>query len=767
MTHDKQRLQITIQGIVQGVGFRPFIYHLASKLGLVGWVNNSAQGVFIEAEGSYNQLEIFLLSIEKEKPSHSVIKKLEFIFLNPIGYQKFEIRNSIGGEKTALISPDIATCSDCLREIFTQINRRNSYPFTNCTNCGPRFSIIEALPYDRPNTTMKNFVMCDTCQAEYDNPSDRRFHAQPNACPQCGPHLELWDREGNVLAFHDAALQMAADAICQGKIIAIKGLGGFHLIVDARCKNAVRQLRISKQRPEKPFALMYPTLELVKAHCKVSNLEEQLLRSPQAPIVLLEKSPIPNPKSQIAADVAPGNPNLGIMLPHTPLHHLLMAKLNFPVVATSGNLADEPICIDESEAIERLGRIVDIFLIHNRPIHHPVDDSIVRVFMERPMVLRCARGYAPLAIPINTKSNILAVGGHLKNTIAISINQQILISQHIGNLDTIQAFDRFKNVIDSFKKIYDFQPDVVACDLHPDYLSTQYAHNLSVPIISVQHHYAHVLSCMAENQLSGSVLGIAWDGSGYGLDGKIWGSEFLLITETSFQRVAHLRMFPLPGGEKAIKQPRRVAIGLLYELWGDTLFKMKKLAPLQAFYPQELEVLQPMLKRHLNTPLTSSMGRLFDAIASIVGLRQQSSFEGQAAMELEFAISHFQTKEYYQFTIIQPSEIDNCSPLVVDWALIVKGIFEDIDNGLAIGHISTKFHNTLVEITIAIAKYVGEGKIVLTGGCFQNRYLAERTIYRLQEENFRPYWHQIIPPNDGGIALGQLMAASRELINQE
>lgn len=773
MSDNRQRLRVTIRGVVQGVGFRPFIYRLATDLGLQGWVNNSAQGVFIEVEGSREQLEIFLLRIKQEKPPHSIIQSIEPVFLDAIGYTQFEIRHSIDGDKTVAILPDLATCADCLREIFTPTNRRRSYPFTNCTNCGPRFSIVEALPYDRLNTTMRNFVMCDACQAEYEDKSDRRFHAQPNACPQCGPHLELWDRDGKTLAGESAVL-IVADAIRQGKIVAIKGLGGFQLMVDACNQEAVQQLRYRKQRQEKPFALMYPTLEFVKEHCQVSELEEQLLRSPQSPIVLLQQSKtcIPRllpgnepkePKSKIAPAVAPGNPYLGVMLPYTPLHHLLLANLGFPVVATSGNLADEPICTNEFEAIQRLRSIADIFLIHNRPIHQPVDDSIVRVIRERPTVLRRARGYAPLPIIINTKFQILAVGAHLKNTIAISVAQQVVISQHIGDLETALTFDTFKNVINNFKKIYDFQPQAVVCDLHPDYLSTQFAQQLGIPIIPVQHHYAHVLSCMAENQLTGTVLGIAWDGTGYGPDGTIWGGEFLLITENYFQRVAHLRTFPLPGGDKAIKQPRRVAIGLLYEVLGAALFEMRELASLQAFSAQELSILSTMLKRNLNTPLTSSAGRLFDAIASIIGLCQQSTFEGQAAMELEFALLDLKTDERYKFNILKPTKTN--IPAIVDWSYLLHSVLHDICSGLSSGHISAKFHNTLVEIIVAIAKYVGEKQIVLTGGCFQNLYLIERAIRRLKEEGFLPYWHQKVPPNDGGIALGQIVAASRELIN--
>ncbi|MGK7872537.1 MAG: carbamoyltransferase HypF [Xenococcaceae cyanobacterium] len=765
----KQRLRLTIRGAVQGVGFRPFIYQLATELRLAGWVNNSAQGVSIEIEGSQPELEEFLLRIEREKPPLSFIQSLETLWLQPAGYTKFEIRPSIAGEKTAVVLPDIATCPDCLREIFDPMNRRYHYPFTNCTNCGPRYTIIETLPYDRKHTTMKVFQMCPECQAEYENPLDRRFHAQPNACPQCGPQLELWDTTGKVRSKRLGALLEVADAIRQGKIVAVKGLGGFHLMVDARNKEAVQRLRQCKRRPHKPFALMYPSLELIKEHCEVSEVEQRLLRSPEAPIVLLGRKEKVKRKDTcnfyflpFDFSVAPGNPYLGVMLPYTPLHHLLMAELDFPAIATSGNLSDEPICIDEEEARQRLKEIADLFLVHNRPIVRPVDDSLVRIVMGREMVLRRARGYAPLPIPRQEpgnepKSKILAVGAHLKNTIAIALKDQIFISQHIGDLETPQAFEAFEKVISSFKQLYEFQPEAIACDAHPDYLSTQYARSTGIVPIPVQHHYAHVLACMAENQLLGkTVLGVAWDGTGYGLDGTIWGGEFLLVSpkaQKPFQRVAHLRQFPLPGGDRAVKEPRRVALGLLYELFGDELFAEQKLCKqlLQAFSEQELGILSRILPKNFNTPLTSSIGRLFDGVAAIINLCKVASFEGQAAMQLEFALDGIQTDETYP--------ISSSVSIVIDWQSIILGILDDVSNQISVSIISAKFHNTLVEIIVRVAQEIGEERVVLTGGCFQNKYLTERTIYRLKMEGFCPYWHQRVPPNDGGIAFGQVIAA--------
>ncbi len=763
-----QRIHIAVRGAVQGVGFRPFIYRLATEMVLPGWVLNSPQGVFIEVEGVKPQLDAFLLRIEKEKPPRSFIQSLEFSFLDPIGFTQFEIRHSDGnGETTALVLPDIATCSDCCREIFDPTNRRNLYPFTNCTNCGPRFTIIESLPYDRPNTTMKKFEMCEECRQEYENPLDRRFHAQPNACPSCGPHLELWDERRRLLSAHHWALFEAARAVRAGQVVAVKGLGGFHLVVDARDEKAVLRLREQKHREEKPFALMYPSLESVKADCEVSEFEERLLLSPESPIVLLRRKSSTSHASRltshvtIAPSVALRNPYLGIMLPYTPLHHILMSQLGFPVVATSGNLSDEPICTDEHEAVERLHDIADLFLVHNRPIVRHVDDSIVRVMMGRELVLRRARGYAPLPIHLKEPAPpVLAVGGHLKNTVAITAGNNVFISQHIGDLETEEAFEVFRRVIGSFQTLYHAQPEQIVCDMHPDYLSTKYAKEQGAPLVTVQHHHAHVASCMAENELEGRVLGMSWDGTGYGPDGTIWGGEFLLTDETSFRRVASFRKFRLPGSASAVKEPRRTAIGLLYEIFGDRAFECDDLYPLRSFTISERAILRQMLSKNLNSPLTSSAGRLFDAVASIVGLRQRINFEGQAAMELEFAIEDERTDEVYPFQIREGVGAIHELPLqIVDWEPMVRDILTDLKRGIPVSTISAKFHNTLVEMILDVAHRIGEERVILTGGCFQNRYLTERAVHRLEAEGFRPYWHQRVPPNDGGIALGQMFAA--------
>ncbi len=844
------RLKVTVRGAVQGVGFRPFVFRLARELQLTGWVNNSPQGVFIEVEGPPAALEPFLLRLETEKPPRSFIQSLEATWLDPAGYQGFEIRPSdTGGGKTALVLPDVATCPDCLREIFDPNNRRHRYPFTNCTNCGPRFSLIEALPYDRANTSMKQFTLCPQCRAEYEDPHDRRFHAQPNACPVCGPRLELWNPAGEAIFGGHQALRAAARAIRRGQIVAVKGLGGFHLLVAAHDEPAVRRLRERKHREEKPFALLFPSLASVKAECEVSPLEERLLRSPEAPIVLLRRlvrphpSPLPQERENssplvrksvtadsstevkhkscslspgervrvrasveqirlpVAPSVAPNNPNLGVMLPANPLHHLLLAELGFPVVATSGNLTDEPLCTDEHEALDRLRGIADVFLVHNRPIVRHVDDSIVRVMLDRELVLRRARGYAPLPITIGGVSAaspkypgvaelrppkiVLAVGAHLKNSVALAVGNQVFISQHIGDLETERAHAAFRRVIADFEKLYEVTPQIIAADLHPDYLSTRFADEFTgrtgnpLPAagaqetahpakIGVQHHIAHVLSCMAENEIEPPALGVSWDGTGYGTDGTIWGGEFFLVTDKSVERVAHLRPFRLPGGDQAVKEPRRTALGLLYEMSGGAAMDQKDLATLTAFSATELAALNTMLVKKLNSPLTSSVGRLFDAVASLVNLRQRIRFEGQAAMELEFALDGVETEEAYSWPVENSKRATGVSsrtthhaPRILDWSPMIEAILADVRQGVEAATISAKFHNALAEGIVAVAKHSGQKRVVLSGGCFQNRYLAERAVQRLQAEGFRPYWHQRVPPNDGGIALGQVIAARR------
>lgn len=583
---------------------------------------------------------------------------------------------------------------------------------------------------------------------------DRRFHAEPNACAECGPHLELQDAHGGVMALRDDALREAAAAVRDGRIVAVKGLGGFQLLVDARREASVRALRERKRREDKPFAVMVPALEAVEQVCAVSGPERRLLGSPESPIVLLRRRPS---VEGIAPSVAPGNRELGIMLPYTPLHHLLMTDLGIPVVATSGNVSDEPICTDERDALQRLRGIADVFLVHDRPIARHVDDSIVRIVLGRELVLRRARGYAPLPIHVRRPlPPVVAVGAHLKNAIAAAVGPEVFVSQHIGDLQTGEAYAAFREVIASFRRLYALAPVGLACDAHPDYLSTRFARQEAVPVTPVQHHYAHVLSCMADNDLEGEVLGVAWDGSGYGLDGTVWGGEFLRITTTSFRRFAHLRTFRLPGGDAAVREPRRTAVALLYEIFGEALFDLEGVAPLGAFTPPDLRVLRRMLARGINAPLTSSAGRLFDAVAAIARVRQLARFEGQAAMDLEFAIGDVQTADSYPFLVSA-----GASAQVVDWEPTIRGVLADVQDGVPVARIAARFHNTLAEAIVAVATRAGDERVVLTGGCFQNCYLTERAVHCLRAAGFRPYWHQRIPPNDGGIALGQIVAATR------
>ncbi len=743
---------MAVRGAVQGVGFRPFVYRLAMDMRLPGWVVNSAQGVLIEVEGAERKLREFLRRLQSEKPTISFIQSLEAWYLDPTGFDRFEIRESSSGEKTALIMPDVATCADCQREVNDPADRRYRYPFTNCTNCGPRFTIIESLPYDRPHTTMRGFTMCPACEREYHDPNNRRFHAQPNACPECGPHLELWDASGTPVGQRDHALRRASEAVRAGGIVAAKGLGGFHLICDARNDATVRALRLRKRREEKPFALMYPSLDAILEDCECSEIERSLLLSLESPIVLLRRK---SGESSLSPSIAPGNPYLGAMLPYTPLHHLLMRELGFPVIATSGNLSEEPICTDEREALTRLKGMADLFLVHNRPILRHVDDSIVREIGGRELVLRRARGFAPLPVELQSESPaIVAVGPHQKNTVACSVGKQVFISQHIGDLETAESMRAFRDVNTAFRDLYELKPSAVAFDMHPDYLSSQYARTQPERLIEVQHHHAHVLACMAENRLRGPVLGLSWDGSGFGLDGTVWGGEFLRVDQYGFQRLAHLRTFPLPGGEKAVKEPRRVAIALLYEIFGDEIFSMN-LPPLRAFTNAELHVLMGMLEKRVHSPLTSSMGRLFDGVAALLGVRQVCGFEGQAAMELEYAATGIADSEAYPFEVRAQSAV-----MHLDWEPTIRAVVASSESPPLIAR---RFHVTLADAAVTVAKRVGEAKVVLSGGCFQNRVLTELVIRRMRQAGFEPYWHQRVPPNDGGISLGQIVAAAQQL----
>lgn len=732
-----QRLRMTLRGAVQGVGFRPFVYRLATELSLTGWVLNSSGGLVVEVEGPGDRLAEFSERIEAEKPAASVVTARESAWLAPEGSTSFEIHFSdVGTAKTVNVLPDLATCSDCRDELFDPENRRHLYPFTNCTNCGPRYTIVVDIPYDRPNTTMRTFELCPTCRHEYENPFDRRFHAQPNACPVCGPKL-------------DGTIQDAAAAIRQGKIVALKGIGGFQLLADARNFEAVSRLRQRKHREEKPFALMMPSLEMAREYCEISPAEVELLQSMAAPIILLQ----PKPGMNIAANVAHCSPYLGVMLPYSPLHHLLMRELNFPIIATSGNRSDEPIATGNDEARTRLAEIADHFLMHNRPIVRACDDSVVRLTRGRAGILRRARGYAPLGIRVKREvPAVLAVGGHLKNTVAIGVGNDVFLSQHIGDLDTVEARGAFERAIDDLCRLYSFRPESVVCDLHPDYASTQWAEKSGLPLIRVQHHQAHVAACAAENEIEGPYLGVSWDGTGFGLDGAIWGGEFFRVDGGHFDRIQHLRSFQLPGGDTAVRQGWRSAASLLFEVSKDENARNG----IPHFSPWLREVgttdsditkIFSMLDRGINVVPTTSVGRLFDAVAALTGVAQENRFEGQAAMLLENEIGSVRTEEAYP---LQSG----------DWGPLIEAVIADVASGTPRSLSAARFHNALIDWILEIADLSGLKQIVLSGGVFQNRYLAERASARLEKRGYQVFTHQRVPPNDGGIALGQVMIAA-------
>ncbi len=732
-----QRLRITLRGAVQGVGFRPFVYRLATEMSLTGWVLNSSSGLVVEVEGRTDQLSRFEHRLERERPKASVITVRESAWLAAEGSTRFEILASDHDSgKTVNVLPDLATCPDCREDLFDPGNRRFAYPFTNCTNCGPRYTIVVDIPYDRPNTTMRDFALCPACREEYENPANRRFHAQPNACPVCGPRL-------------DGTIEDAVEALRQGEIVALKGIGGFQLLADARNPDAVARLRERKHREEKPFAVMMPSLEMARTYCEMSPAEVQLLESQAAPIVLLQ----PKLGTDIARNVAHCSPYLGVMLPYSPLHHLLMEDCRFPLIATSGNRSDEPIAIANEEATARLKDIADHFLMHDRPIMRACDDSVVRLTRGRAGILRRARGYAPLGIHVkHDLPQVLAVGGHLKNTVAIGVGQDVFLSQHIGDLETVEARAAFEKAIDDLCHLYGFQPEVVACDLHPDYASTHWAERSGLPIIRVQHHQAHVAACVAENNVEGAYLGVSWDGTGYGLDGAIWGGEFFCVEGNKFERLAHLRSFGLPGGDAAVREGWRSAASLMFEIDASPIEASEGSAsPTEAPDVGERSQGNPrldesqiryMLRHGINNVPTTSVGRLFDAVACLVGVARQNRFEGQAAMLLEYEIGLLRTEEAYAL----PGG---------DWDPLIRAVVADKLVGIPVPLIAARFHNALVAWIVEVAMGAKLKQVALSGGVFQNRYLTEHAAAALESRGFVVHTHQRVPPNDGGIALGQ------------
>ncbi len=755
--------KIYIEGIVQGVGFRPFIFKLANEFNLKGYIYNDTNGVYIEVEGEDEDIDRFIEAIPAKAPPLSLIEKITWEQTEVKGYKEFFIEKSKGGEeKFVLISPDVSTCDDCLRELFDPKDRRFRYPFINCTNCGPRFTIIVDVPYDRAKTTMSVFKMCDECESEYHDPSNRRFHAQPNACPVCGPSIKLFDNNLKEIKCNDV-IKETAKILRNGYIVAIKGLGGYHLACDALNENAVAELRKRKMRIEKPFAIMIPGIEWLDKICVYSEAELKLLTSIQRPIVLIKKKE----NCPIAEQVAPRNSYLGVMLPYTPLHHLLLREVDIPLVMTSGNLTEEPIAYKDDDAFERLKNIADYFLIHNREIHIRCDDSVSAVIAGKPTMIRRSRGYVPypVQIPFEAKRHVLAVGGHLKNTFCFLKGRYAFLSHHIGDLENWATLESFAEGIEHFKKLFDLNPEILAYDLHPEYLSTKYALELDIPNkVPVQHHHAHIVSCMTENNITGPVIGIAFDGTGYGTDGKIWGGEFIVANFSSFERFAHFEYVPLPGGELAIKEPWRMAVSYLYHVFDDDFLNIeipfvKSLINEQT---NKVKILLQMIEKGINSPLTSAVGRLFDAVSAICGVRLKVNYEAQAAMEFQMFADESE-EGFYNFELI-----DDSKPWRISFNRGIREIVEDILNSVPIQKISGKFHNTISNVICYVAdkirKETGINKVVLSGGVFQNALLAEKAVFKLVRKNFEVYLHSKVPSNDGGLSLGQAVVA---LFNSE
>ncbi len=752
-----KRAEIAITGIVQGIGFRPYIYNLAQKHTIRGWVLNNGNGVFIDAEGEDGNLQKFIQDIPKLAPSLARIESLRVKFLKPLGYPSFEIRKSKETqEKFVLISPDVSTCDQCLSELLSPQNFRYRYPFINCTLCGPRFTIIKDIPYDRHKTTMASFKMCNLCQSEYENPSDRRFHAQPNACPACGPSLRLVDREGKEIP--GDPIEETLTLFEKGRIVAIKGLGGFHLACDAKNQEVVSTLRSRKYREDKPFAVMCQDIEEVQNHCELSLEEENLLLSTARPIVILRRKK----GCGIAPAVAPYQNTLGVMLPYSPLHYLLFQGSLKTLVMTSGNITDEPICYKNEEAFQRLSRIADYFLFHNREIHMRCDDSVTRVFEGKPYILRRSRGYVPYPIKLSFPIEmILACGGELKNTFCLTRDQYAFVSHHIGDLENLETLTSFEEGIEHFKRLFSIEPKALAYDLHPDYLSTKYALSIpDLPKVGVQHHHAHIVSCMAENGLEGEVIGVALDGTGYGTDGTLWGGEFLKVSLKDFIRLAHLKQVPMPGGAMAIKEPWRMAMVYLEEAFGEEWPELE-IDFVKRIDTKKTEVLKMMIKRGLNTPFSTSMGRLFDAVSSLLSIRDYVNYEGQAAIELEM-IADKDVKASYSFHFVQKE-----GPIEIDLSQMIREIIYDLREGISAPEISGKFHQTISRLIIEMCNLIrdreGLNRVVLSGGVFQNMFLLSRVIEGLKESGFEVYTHHLLPTNDGGICLGQAVIAHMRL----
>lgn len=748
-----KRFEIT--GVVQGVGFRPFVYQLAHRYGLHGFIKNSTTGVIVDVEGEQREINAFLEALQNELPSLARIDSIRSKKMTYVGYQSFDILDSdTDNRKSALVSPDIAICEECLTEMNDLDDRRYDYPFINCTNCGPRYSIMETLPYDRPHTSMRSFTMCEACDHEYNNPLDRRFHAQPISCYECGPKLKLLDNTHKVLEEGEDALLLTVQSIQKGGIVAVKGLSGFHLLCDATNSEAVEKLRVRKNRPAKPFAVMFKDIDTLKPFVEISIDETNLISSKEKPIVIVSK----RAQSNMSESVAPKIDRLGVFLAYTPLHYLLLDLLNVPLVATSANISDEPIIRDGATLIQKLGSVVDRVLDHDREIINTNDDSVVQMALDKKITLRMARGYAPKSIklPFMSKKKILAVGANQKNSIALIFDDTLILSPYIGDLNSLEAFEYFERTVETFKRFYDFEPDVIVHDKHPEYMTAQWtrvfkSENPEIETIGVQHHYAHLLSAIAEFNLRGKVLGFAFDGTGYGDDGTIWGGEVMIADNHDYERIVTLAPFRLLGGDKAIKEPRRSALSLLFECYSLHELESVESSTLEQFSKNEIKMLHHAWKEGMNAPLCSSMGRLFDAVASIANIVHISSFEGESGLIME---------QYVDDTITQtlPFEIKDG---IIDLQPMIEAMLQIKDKT----KIVSAFFNTVVEIILHIASDHSEMPLVFSGGVFQNRVLVEKITQRCREENILYYINSETAINDGGIALGQAWYALHQQSN--
>jgi hydrogenase maturation protein HypF len=768
------RRRIRVRGIVQGVGFRPTVYRYATELGLAGWVNNDAEGVVIELEGAAAGIDAFLERLSREPPPLARVTAVEESPLPPLGETAFGIAPSAAGRRATLVSPDMAVCPDCLRELLDPNDRRYRYPFINCTNCGPRYSIIRDIPYDRPNTTMAAFEMCPLCRAEYDDPLDRRFHAQPNACPVCGPQLALHAADGGRIASDDPVRDVRA-ALLEGRVVAVKGLTGFHLACDARSDEAVRTLRLRKGRDRKAFAMMAASVEDIEKHAIVDDAARRLLESAERPIVLVRK----RPGCAVAALAAPKSPYFGFMLPYAPVHYLIFAGGFPPMVMTSGNLSEEPICREDGEAVSRLAGIADLYLLHDRPIHTVCDDSVAMTQRGRPLILRRGRGYAPrpVSLPVESPEPVLATGPELKNAVCLVRGSEAFVSQHVGDLKNALAAGYFEATIEKLERLLEISPRVIAHDLHPGYLSTRYARRLEraggVRLIGVQHHHAHVASVMAENGLAGELLGLAMDGSGYGPDRTVWGGEVLRASAAEFTRLGHLAYVPLPGGDAAVEHPVRTAWAFLVRAFGPDAADDHRAGLLAAAPLKDRYLWTDMIRRRFHSPRACGLGRLFDAVSVLAGVCAETTYEGQAAVELEAAAGPApDDAQAYPFAILDDSrdDPDGAVGWTIDTMPVVRAVVADVEAGRGAARIAARFHAAVAAMLLAAARRAraetGLSRVALTGGCFANERLMRTLVPALESDGFEVYVHGEVSPGDGGVALGQAYAAAAILLGR-